>query len=150
MFLSFLFPFTVKKNAPYFYIAPSPVTVSRLLTARLDCVVLGDPIPTVQWLRNDNLLTNSMKYKILTNGSLLVLNTELSDEGEFKCVGSNLIASIQSNSVRLTVACKSIYLFYLLKFDILFHFLYYFLLRKCFSLDLNLLLILYFRPILVC
>lgn len=107
----------MKKNAPYFYIAPSPVTVSRLSTAQLDCVILGDPPPAIQWLRNDILLTNNMKYKILANGSLLVLNTVLSDEGSFKCVGRNHIASIHSNSVRLTVACKSIvYLCYLFCF----------------------------------
>ena len=101
----------MKKNAPYFFIVPSPVTVSRLSTARLDCVILGDPQPTVQWLRNDILLTNSVKFKILTNGSLLVLNTGLADEGDFKCRGSNIIASIQSNDVRLTIACKSIVYF---------------------------------------
>ena len=97
----------VQRNPPYFYQPPSPVTAVKSSKARFDCITLGDPPPTIQWLRNDMVLTyDTTKYSILENGSLVVQNVKLDDEGYFKCDGSNIHGSIQSIAVQLTVACK--------------------------------------------
>jgi len=66
---------------------------------------MGDPKPTLQWLRESTVIVNNARFKILKNGSLLIFAAQLNDEGSYTCVGSNHFGSIQSVPAKLSIAC---------------------------------------------
>lgn len=78
--------------APQFVLPLSPVEVTEGQPAKLECRVVGAPVPTVKWLRDDEPLEPSDRVTIMYDGQLCEVNftvTELDDEGEYKCVATN-------------------------------------------------------------
>ena len=78
--------------APQFVLQLSPVEVSEGYPAKLECRVVGAPVPAVRWLRDDEPLEPSDRVKVTYDGQLCEVNfttTELDDEGEYKCVAKN-------------------------------------------------------------
>jgi len=55
----------------------------------LNCLVSGDPEPTISWLKNGTQLTSGTKYMILENGSLWIENVADSDAGDYSCLATN-------------------------------------------------------------
>lgn len=59
---------------------------------RLECTVQGNPLPTVQWYKNDTNIDNSPDYVITFNNGEAVLKFEelfLEDKALYTCKATN-------------------------------------------------------------
>lgn len=75
---------------------------------QLECKVEGNPLPTVQWFKNDLNIDNSPDYVVTYNNGEANLKFEeilLEDEGVYKCKASNC-AGQASTSASMTVGCE--------------------------------------------
>ena len=91
----------------------------RFFPVNFDCLVLGDPKPNLQWLKDGIVIKNSTKFNILKNGTLQILAPQRSDEGSYTCIGRNHFGSIQSVPAKLFIACMSLPRNYLFVFVII-------------------------------
>lgn len=76
------------------------------------CVVTGNPLPTVQWFKNDISVDNSTDFVIAYNNGEATLQFEeifLEDQAVFKCRATNL-SGFEDTFAQLTVERK--YFFY--------------------------------------
>uniref|UniRef100_A0A8C4QG01 Neogenin 1 n=1 Tax=Eptatretus burgeri TaxID=7764 RepID=A0A8C4QG01_EPTBU len=64
---------------------------------RLECQVLGNPLPLVQWMKNGDLLIPSDYFKI-ENNNLHILGLIKSDEGIYQCMAKNEVGNVQASS----------------------------------------------------
>ena len=60
-------------------------------TVRLSCIVLlGNPRPTITWIKMGQKVESSKRYDDDGNGVLTISDTRVDDEGEYTCVASNV------------------------------------------------------------
>ena len=57
--------------------------------AWLPCDAVGQPPPTIQWLKDGVDVSGEERYHILPNGTLYIAELHLNDSGVFQCVASN-------------------------------------------------------------
>jgi autotransporter-associated beta strand protein len=76
---------------------PTNVTVNVGDPAAFISGATGDPIPTLQWYKNNNQIAGQ------TNGTLSFASAQGTDIANYKLVASNLAGSVTSSVVRLTV-----------------------------------------------
>lgn len=100
----------------------APVFVKELLPSsaregnshRLECTVEGNPLPTVQWYKNDTNIDNSPDYVITFNNGEAVLKFDeifLEDKALYTCKATNRWGQ-SSTTASLDVERKIITLFY--------------------------------------
>lgn len=61
--------------------------------ANVRCHVAGEPLPRVQWLKNDEALNHDQpdKYDIIGNGTKLIIkNVDYADTGAYMCQASSI------------------------------------------------------------
>lgn len=78
--------------------------------SQIDCLPpLSTPAATVSWRKNSSLL-NGPRFQVLQNGSLFISNVQLTDQGSYHCVATNLLLGVSrtSTGVTLTVLGKLI------------------------------------------
>lgn len=67
-----------------------PVTLAtRSTSAILECEAYGYPEPSVMWYSSGRELTDTTKYRLLTNGSLEIISVREADAGDYECTASN-------------------------------------------------------------
>ena len=79
-------------------------------TASFSCQATGEPVPTISWYFNGNLLVNGTEYIIsimslnttTISSTLTIMNVQSSDVGTYTCNATNVISSDTSSAV-LTV-----------------------------------------------
>lgn len=74
----------------------------------MECKVEGNPLPTVQWFKNDVCIDNSPDYVITYNNGEAVLRFEevfLEDQAEYCCKAANQLGT-DLCSAKLTVERK--------------------------------------------
>lgn len=97
-----------------------PVFVKELMASvalensshRLDCIVEGNPLPTVQWFKNDVNIDNSPDYVITYNNGEAVLKFEevfLEDKATYTCKATNRLGQA-STSAFLDVEREELYI----------------------------------------
>jgi hypothetical protein len=70
----------------------------------LDCVVQANPqIISLEWFKDKYLISNTNKYQILANNSLLIRNVRKSDAGNYYCSCNNTIKKSVSSVINLDV-----------------------------------------------
>ncbi|XP_012784766.2 hemicentin-2 [Ochotona princeps] len=62
---------------------------------RLDCVVRGDPVPSIRWTKDGLPLRGSRLRRRLQNGSLAIPRTEMADAGQYQCLAENEIGAVK-------------------------------------------------------
>ncbi|KAM5259263.1 hemicentin-2 isoform 1-T1 [Hipposideros larvatus] len=62
---------------------------------RLDCVVYGDPVPNIRWIKDGLPLRGSRLRHRLQNGSLTIRRTEMDDAGQYHCLAENEIGTVE-------------------------------------------------------
>ncbi|XP_065345300.1 neuroglian-like [Cloeon dipterum] len=70
--------------------------------ATLKCLVFGAPKPLVKWIRLGKELTNDRRYRIESNGDLIIKKANFSDSGEYTCHATNRFGSNEGH-VKLKV-----------------------------------------------
>ena len=102
----------------YYYYTDSPVIVVPVMAivtnytdqsanVTLSCVISGEPVPIITWYYQQNLITDSTDYSIITttniNGSvssqLTIINITPNDSGQYTCNASNVIGYITTNGM---------------------------------------------------
>lgn len=79
-------------TAPEFVQPLKVVEVVEGEPARLECRVTGLPSPNITWLKDEKVIVESIRVKTSMEGELcflLIPETTLDDEGEFKCEARN-------------------------------------------------------------
>ena len=85
---------------PSFTATPEPVSVLTGDKIMLECVAIGLPTPVVQWIRLNK--TDSTNTTVSTNGSLVIINSSLTDTGDYVCIATNIVG-INTVQVPITV-----------------------------------------------
>ncbi|XP_075993404.1 leucine-rich repeat and fibronectin type-III domain-containing protein 2 [Genypterus blacodes] len=75
-------------------------------TAGLRCEATGDPSPTIHWISpDDQLLGNSSRTAVYSNGTLSIMITTSKDYGTFTCIAANVagesVAPVEVSIVQL-------------------------------------------------
>lgn len=68
----------------------------------LECLVEGNPLPTVQWYKNDQCIDNSSQYEITYNNGEAILrldNVSADDQAVYTCTAKNMLDVAQSAAV---------------------------------------------------
>ncbi|KAG5887633.1 hypothetical protein JTB14_030903 [Gonioctena quinquepunctata] len=90
--------------APRFTVLPkSPTEVMEGQSVSIDCVVEGDPKPTIQW--DKNLKMNDFdltRFKVLDNGTLFISGVHREDENKYGCTAGSS-AGLNRKEVQLIV-----------------------------------------------
>lgn len=90
--------------APVFVSEPTNQTILELESAIFTCNASGDPIPTVQWFKNDNMIINE------TLTTFTIANASVNDSGIYTCRAGNVVANITSRQSYLTVISYGMYI----------------------------------------
>lgn len=85
-----------REEAPNFSQPLQTVEVIEGTEATLKCMVTGNPEPNIAWFKDGDTVAEEKRYKTQYNGeqaTFKIQNTELDDEGEYKCVAENHLGS---------------------------------------------------------
>lgn len=89
----------------------APPTFVRLLqnayanersSFEFNCLVVGNPLPTVQWFRNDHCIDNNSNYNITYNNgaaSLQISSVKVEDQGIFTVKASNQVGHNECSAI---------------------------------------------------
>lgn len=91
---------------PTFVKRPSNVVVLADESVEFQCVVQGDPVPTVRWRKDDSDLPKG-RSAILEDHTLIVRQVTSSDEGSYTCVVENMVGKSEA-SATLTVHVNTV------------------------------------------
>ena len=70
----------------------------------LYCHAIGNPKPTVTWMRNDDLLPgDDPRMTQQEDDTLRIENVDLGDAGNYVCTGRNMFGTVQKRTVTLIV-----------------------------------------------
>ncbi|GBN34617.1 Tyrosine-protein kinase-like otk [Araneus ventricosus] len=75
---------------PKFSVQPSDTVANEGDPVILHCLAEGDPLPIIQWDKNNELNGfNHQRFKVLENGSLYATEINADDEGKYGCTAGN-------------------------------------------------------------
>ncbi|XP_024415883.2 muscle, skeletal receptor tyrosine-protein kinase [Desmodus rotundus] len=82
---------------------PINVKIIEGLKAVLPCTTMGNPKPSVSWIKGDNALRENSRIAVLESGSLRIHNVQKEDAGHYRCVAKNSLGTAYSKLVKLEV-----------------------------------------------
>ncbi|XP_039568233.1 netrin receptor DCC [Passer montanus] len=81
---------------PFFLVRPSNLYGRERWDVELECSVGGNPTPSVQWLKNGEVVIPGDYFQIVGGSNLRILGLVKSDEGFYQCMARNEAGSSQS------------------------------------------------------
>ncbi|GFY42956.1 inactive tyrosine-protein kinase 7 [Trichonephila inaurata madagascariensis] len=91
---------------PKFSVQPSDTVADEGDPVILHCLAEGDPVPIIQWDKNNELNGfNHKTFRVLENGSLFASEISLEDEGKYGCTAGNS-GGLRRHEVTLIVKAK--------------------------------------------
>ena len=74
-----------------FLVYPAPQAVVNGSSISLDCLVRGQPLPSIVWLKDFMPLniTSDSGVEIFDNGTLFITDADLEDSGFYTCIADN-------------------------------------------------------------
>ncbi|XP_032906343.1 immunoglobulin superfamily DCC subclass member 4 isoform X3 [Amblyraja radiata] len=91
------------KSLSQFHQQPQSQIVEENGTARFECGIDGLPFPVITWEKNQSTLADHLRYIVLPNGILQIVDVQVSDAGVFRCAATNAAQTRYSQDVSLTV-----------------------------------------------
>lgn len=91
---------------PTFVKRPSNVVVLADESVEFQCVVQGDPVPTVRWRKDDSDLPKG-RFEMQEDHTLIVRQVTSLDEGSYTCVVENMVGKSEA-SATLTVHVNTV------------------------------------------
>ncbi|XP_065803219.1 muscle, skeletal receptor tyrosine-protein kinase isoform X3 [Muntiacus reevesi] len=82
---------------------PINVKIIEGLKAVLPCTTMGNPKPSVSWIKGDSALRENSRTAVLESGSLRIHNVQKEDAGHYRCVAKNSLGTAYSKLVKLEV-----------------------------------------------
>ncbi|XP_012592193.1 muscle, skeletal receptor tyrosine-protein kinase isoform X3 [Microcebus murinus] len=82
---------------------PINVKIIEGLKAVLPCTTMGNPKPSVSWIKGDSPLRENSRIAVLESGSLRIHNVQKEDAGQYRCVAKNSLGTAYSKLVKLEV-----------------------------------------------
>ncbi|XP_038203775.1 muscle, skeletal receptor tyrosine-protein kinase isoform X6 [Arvicola amphibius] len=82
---------------------PINVKIIEGLKAVLPCTTMGNPKPSVSWIKGDSTLRENSRIAVLESGSLRIHNVQKEDAGQYRCVAKNSLGTAYSKLVKLEV-----------------------------------------------
>ncbi|XP_004638144.1 muscle, skeletal receptor tyrosine-protein kinase isoform X2 [Octodon degus] len=86
---------------------PINVKIIEGLKAVLPCTTMGNPKPSVSWIKGDSALKENARIAVLESGSLRIHNVQKEDAGQYRCVAKNSLGTAYSKLVKLEVEEES-------------------------------------------
>ncbi|XP_006864739.1 PREDICTED: muscle, skeletal receptor tyrosine-protein kinase isoform X2 [Chrysochloris asiatica] len=86
---------------------PINVKIIEGLKAVLPCTTMGNPKPSVSWIKGDTALRENSRIAVLESGSLRIHNVQKEDAGHYRCVAKNSLGIAYSKLVKLEVEEES-------------------------------------------
>lgn len=85
---------------------PKNQTVIEGEAAKFECKVSGDPAPVIQWEKDGDDLSDSPQHSIINGSVLTILDSELNDQGMYRCSAILRHVSERSEEAMLKVRAK--------------------------------------------
>ncbi|XP_039096368.1 muscle, skeletal receptor tyrosine-protein kinase isoform X4 [Hyaena hyaena] len=86
---------------------PINVKIIEGLKAVLPCTTMGNPKPSVSWIKGESALRENSRIAVLESGSLRIHNVQKEDAGHYRCVAKNSLGTAYSKLVKLEVEEES-------------------------------------------
>ncbi|NWS72979.1 DCC protein, partial [Crotophaga sulcirostris] len=83
---------------PWFLIRPSNLYAYESMDIEFECSVSGKPVPTVEWIKNGEVVIPSDYFQIVGGSNLRILGLVKSDEGFYQCVAENEAGNAQASA----------------------------------------------------
>uniref|UniRef100_A0A6Q2ZIW2 Roundabout, axon guidance receptor, homolog 3 (Drosophila) n=1 Tax=Esox lucius TaxID=8010 RepID=A0A6Q2ZIW2_ESOLU len=68
---------------------PFNQTLAPGSTAQLQCHVMGNPLPSIQWEKDGQRILGNERVNLMENGTLQITNLQETDSGAYTCVASS-------------------------------------------------------------
>ncbi|XP_019801935.1 muscle, skeletal receptor tyrosine-protein kinase isoform X5 [Lagenorhynchus albirostris] len=82
---------------------PINIKIIEGLKAVLPCTTMGNPKPSVSWIKGDSALRENSRTAVLESGSLRIHNVQKEDAGHYRCVAKNSLGTAYSKLAKLEV-----------------------------------------------
>ena len=89
--------------APVIHSPPDDINVTRTESLIITCIIRGFPAPSIEWYFNGSLtnlneqISIAEEYSDTSSTSVItVVNTTLTDSGEYSCTGTNNAGNVSS------------------------------------------------------
>ncbi|KAI4564773.1 hypothetical protein MJG53_015785, partial [Ovis ammon polii x Ovis aries] len=83
---------------PWFLNHPSNLYAYESMDIEFECTVSGKPVPTVNWMKNGDVVIPSDYFQIVGGSNLRILGVVKSDEGFYQCVAENEAGNTQTSA----------------------------------------------------
>ncbi|XP_066845059.1 netrin receptor DCC isoform X3 [Anser cygnoides] len=83
---------------PWFLVRPANLYAYESMDIEFECAVSGKPVPTVEWIKNGEVVIPSDYFQIVGGSNLRILGLVKSDEGFYQCVAENEAGNAQASA----------------------------------------------------
>lgn len=82
---------------------PVNVEIIEGLKAVLPCTTMGNPKPSVSWIKGETVVKENARIAVLDSGNLRIHNVQREDAGQYRCVAKNSLGSAYSKPATVVV-----------------------------------------------
>ncbi|XP_049650844.1 muscle, skeletal receptor tyrosine-protein kinase isoform X4 [Accipiter gentilis] len=82
---------------------PINVEIIEGLKAVLPCTTMGNPKPSVSWIKGETVVKENARIAILDSGNLRIHNVQREDAGQYRCVAKNSLGTAYSKPATVVV-----------------------------------------------
>ncbi|XP_065517776.1 muscle, skeletal receptor tyrosine-protein kinase isoform X1 [Lathamus discolor] len=82
---------------------PVNVEIIEGLKAVLPCTTMGNPKPSVSWIKGETAVKENARIAVLDSGNLRIHNVQREDAGQYRCVAKNSLGTAYSKPATVVV-----------------------------------------------
>ncbi|KAJ7417531.1 Muscle, skeletal receptor tyrosine protein kinase [Willisornis vidua] len=82
---------------------PINVEIIEGLKAVLPCTTMGNPKPSVSWIKGETVVKETARIAVLDSGNLRIHNVQREDAGQYRCVAKNSLGTAYSKPATVVV-----------------------------------------------
>ncbi|NXK75445.1 MUSK kinase, partial [Amazona guildingii] len=82
---------------------PVNVEIIEGLKAVLPCTTMGNPKPSVSWIKGETAVKENARIAVLDSGNLRIHNIQREDAGQYRCVAKNSLGTAYSKPATVVV-----------------------------------------------
>uniref|UniRef100_UPI00398E8476 immunoglobulin superfamily DCC subclass member 4 isoform X2 n=1 Tax=Pristiophorus japonicus TaxID=55135 RepID=UPI00398E8476 len=86
-----------------FHQQPESQVVEENGIARFECGIDGIPLPVITWEKNQSAIPDHLRFIVLPNGILQIVDVQEDDAGVYRCIATNAVRKRYSQDATLTV-----------------------------------------------